>query len=742
MRALDCVAFTICINYADYLAKCLRNKQHFSRWIIITASSDESTIQICRDNGIEYYCATDIVVGYGGHKFNARYGKNVLYNLALHELDIKHSWIVALDADVLLPENFSASIHLEKLSKRYLYGLVGRRIARSYWEYQLLRQQVRWDALFEWSGGILGFFCLFHQGGPVGEFPVSTDPGEHYHDDMALQLSFKPSALRVIPQVALHLGLKEVNWSQRTSALFQGESDSLLYLDTNWEHLVGKFKSNTVCVIFGSQNPFLVKQLKAEYNSVVIIEYWPKKLTAPFAHGSRASEEEAPEREIEYIDFDEDWYTRLPDLGGFDVFIAQEIDEALAGLLHSGFMRRAEQIGHIFGLYWNRAFFTKSTNGICRLCSTVDYVAADSTWVSFTRLNSRILSNNVTQTVYVICVSFDDYEETVRLLLSQFFGMWSHVTLCLCDFSQHFTSVVLDELGVTMEFFSIETAIPSAMDNEFEDYFWKCVLHVANYFGKSDDLIVSATSLASLSDGVVQMESDIGTYMLVVDREGCPIGIRLVSDCSIHRMDGTLSRQHALNGSESFYSPWGVSCPPHRLKWRPFACVPTNAVLFLDAHCDAIPRNMDSWWSWGIEFSNIAEVIFWHGDELYQVRTQYLGLDLFANVGPMERVRFTSQDFAKNFILIILPLSGMPTLKARWCVDFSLAAEELLVLGRGELAQAPICMKGSGALELLKALQAGRATGKAIEVVESQLQEGKLQAVYSDSDEWVRGNVS
>ena len=107
-------AVTVCVDYSHYLSKVISNKDKLDRWVIVTHESDKDTIQLCVDNDIEYVCSKKIFK-------NAKFAKGRAINEGLEILH-KKDWILHIDADQLLPQNFKEILASECDSTEKLYG--------------------------------------------------------------------------------------------------------------------------------------------------------------------------------------------------------------------------------------------------------------------------------------------------------------------------------------------------------------------------------------------------------------------------------------------------------------------------------------------------------------------------------------------------------------------------------------------------------------------------------------------
>lgn len=107
-------AVTVCVDFSEKLEKIILNKKKLDRWVIVTHESDKDTINVCKKFKLEYICSKKIFK-------NAKFAKGRAINEGLRELD-KDDWILHIDSDQLLPEDFREKLLNLKLSKNKLYG--------------------------------------------------------------------------------------------------------------------------------------------------------------------------------------------------------------------------------------------------------------------------------------------------------------------------------------------------------------------------------------------------------------------------------------------------------------------------------------------------------------------------------------------------------------------------------------------------------------------------------------------
>lgn len=103
------------VHYSDLLKITLaKNQRHFDRVVVYTVAGD-SSIDICKELGVEYV-ETDLFYK-GGAKFN----RGAVYNLAFQQLRHKE-WVTIIDSDIVLPDNYREQFDKHAKEKECLYG--------------------------------------------------------------------------------------------------------------------------------------------------------------------------------------------------------------------------------------------------------------------------------------------------------------------------------------------------------------------------------------------------------------------------------------------------------------------------------------------------------------------------------------------------------------------------------------------------------------------------------------------
>lgn len=206
-------AITVCVNYADYLAHILRNKEHFERWIIVTPPQDTATQRLCREHRLD--CLISDTAGPFGEMFDSAYNKAPLINCALDTI-ADGEWVVLLDADTLLPSSFRQRLDRLRLYPRALYGLMGRVVCNAADAFSAMMQEEPWLLEAQTHQHVLGYFQMFRMCHTTTRYP-SIKPLPEMHDDIAFQHQFKPFLRFTLPMTALHIGPPVVNWAGRKS---------------------------------------------------------------------------------------------------------------------------------------------------------------------------------------------------------------------------------------------------------------------------------------------------------------------------------------------------------------------------------------------------------------------------------------------------------------------------------------------------------------------------------------------
>jgi GT2 family glycosyltransferase len=108
------------VHMSDYLAKTLPvNRDLFEIFVVVTSSTDLETHAVCREHDVRIITYDDFRGG--GARFNKsgaiRYAQQVLH------AQYPDMWILLMDTDIILPENFVAIASARLRDKTALYGM-------------------------------------------------------------------------------------------------------------------------------------------------------------------------------------------------------------------------------------------------------------------------------------------------------------------------------------------------------------------------------------------------------------------------------------------------------------------------------------------------------------------------------------------------------------------------------------------------------------------------------------------
>ena len=139
-------AVTVSVNYSDYLSKCISNKEKLDRWIVVTEKQDTKCINLCKSNNIEFVLCEDFYTN------GAIFAKGRGVDFGLKFLN-KTDWLLNIDSDICLPEDFRTVLEKRLDEKNSLYW--GKRYLSSGKEMKFIT-----DDGYEHKG--IGFFQLWH----------------------------------------------------------------------------------------------------------------------------------------------------------------------------------------------------------------------------------------------------------------------------------------------------------------------------------------------------------------------------------------------------------------------------------------------------------------------------------------------------------------------------------------------------------------------------------------------------
>lgn len=111
-------AFTVCVNYADYLSASLeRWRDSLDSLVVITSPQDHATQELCSLLGVRVH-TTDVFYASG-----AKFNKGAAIAEAYAAGPTPPDWVLFFDADVIPPENWRPLVESHVMvAQRCLYG--------------------------------------------------------------------------------------------------------------------------------------------------------------------------------------------------------------------------------------------------------------------------------------------------------------------------------------------------------------------------------------------------------------------------------------------------------------------------------------------------------------------------------------------------------------------------------------------------------------------------------------------
>jgi len=93
-------AIIICVNYSDFLEISLsKNAKHFDNIIVVSSLEDKITEEICHKYNAKCVKTDAFYIN------NAKFNKGLAINVGFSFLEHR-DWVINLDADIILPDNF------------------------------------------------------------------------------------------------------------------------------------------------------------------------------------------------------------------------------------------------------------------------------------------------------------------------------------------------------------------------------------------------------------------------------------------------------------------------------------------------------------------------------------------------------------------------------------------------------------------------------------------------------------
>ena len=191
----------ICVNYSDFLRITYQqNIRFFNRnnYYIITAKDDQETVDLCIELNIRYETYDDFYIN--SSKLNKSGAINKIQK-RLHN-DFPNDWILLLDADIILPNNFDELFLSRCINNKCLYSFKRK-------DYEEQNDFLNSKNLVDYTGiNFMGFMQLYHN--KTKFYPeFSNDCG--ICDAIFRDYFFDYLVLIDDDSYVVHLGKKDIN---------------------------------------------------------------------------------------------------------------------------------------------------------------------------------------------------------------------------------------------------------------------------------------------------------------------------------------------------------------------------------------------------------------------------------------------------------------------------------------------------------------------------------------------------
>lgn len=199
------VVLTLCINYADKLRISLKhNAKMFRQLYVITTKEDTKTVDVCSK-----YKNVECIYTDKMHANGAVFNKSAMVRQAQDLLHVKYptSWILLLDADIVLPKKFPAIAKIAgDLDKTALYSM-----------YRVdFHKKTDFDQKTNaviYRENFMGFFQMYYDKARV--YPYNSNNCAEC--DLTFSKQFTTKHMLSDFDCVYHLGRENDNWNGRVS---------------------------------------------------------------------------------------------------------------------------------------------------------------------------------------------------------------------------------------------------------------------------------------------------------------------------------------------------------------------------------------------------------------------------------------------------------------------------------------------------------------------------------------------
>jgi hypothetical protein len=241
-------AIIICVNYSDFLEISLsKNTKYFDNIIVVTSLQDKITEEICHKYKVTCIKTDAFYID------NAKFNKGLAINVGFSFLEYK-DWVINLDADIILPDNFRDLFFKEAVDIESSYA-ARRYDIPTYQEWEKVEKDISYlnNKLLYRGIGYGNFFCFNYQSSTfqslltktsnlpypywfphvaesdwifrnawsdwIYDPPLNDDPNQHNIQNNDRPIN--PNLLKELSFKVIHLGETGQNESSRLTSKFE-----------------------------------------------------------------------------------------------------------------------------------------------------------------------------------------------------------------------------------------------------------------------------------------------------------------------------------------------------------------------------------------------------------------------------------------------------------------------------------------------------------------------------------------
>lgn len=206
MKANNIIAITISTNYEDLLPYIVEaNAKFFKHWYIVTEESDKATQEICS----KYPNIETLFFSFKTPQCAFNFGGARRFAQQIAQEKFKEDFILILDSDICLPENFKQVIDSSNLEEEIIYGAT-RRLVYDLKDYiNNNNKHCIIDKRWVNENRVIGFFQLYKSSNLYKDSYSCAETDEQFARQFA--------SCKFLDLIVDHIGVPGQDWCGRKS---------------------------------------------------------------------------------------------------------------------------------------------------------------------------------------------------------------------------------------------------------------------------------------------------------------------------------------------------------------------------------------------------------------------------------------------------------------------------------------------------------------------------------------------